>query len=155
MTQRRYNYDLEPTHPENMEVNENRLQAELEQAGAFAGDQDFDQDVCGVEPDEQYRMEKEALDAQARDAIAARSITQRFIFQMVHHSSGERTEPFIATWPELYRTCREATEEEPLLMEDYILLVQVLDDENSIIPQTPLIRVETFLKLNEDQENAE
>ena len=73
---------------------------------------------------------------------------QKFIFQVIAHKNGERTEPFVATWEECRATIRKAEVDEA----DYLLLVALIDPDKEtdlVIPKTPLISVETLLKMTE------
>ena len=69
----------------------------------------------------------------------------RFIFQMINHKDGRRSEPFITTWDSLHETLANHPEE--VDEEDYILLVAVLENRDTKIPPTPLIKVKTFLMI--------
>lgn len=67
---------------------------------------------------------------------------QKFIMQFIRKETGARTEPFTTSFDKLYEVLSEQEERND---EDYILLVAILDGENTRIPPTPLITVETFV----------
>lgn len=67
---------------------------------------------------------------------------KKFVFQFVSKDTGQRSEPFTTTFHKLYESL-EASEDPN--HEDYILLVAVLEEQNTTIPATPLITVGTFM----------
>jgi len=79
-------------------------------------------------------------------------MSQKFMFQMIGHESGNRTEPFIGTWADVARSLAKLEEEK---QQDYLLLVAILDPEdeqNMVIPKTPLLKIETFLNMYNKRE---
>lgn len=72
----------------------------------------------------------------------------KFIFQLIAKASGARSDPFTATWPQLLDVF-DTTEEAIISSKDYVLLVAVLEGENTRIPNTPLISVEDLIATND------
>ena len=77
----------------------------------------------------------------------------KFMFQFVDHETGKRSEPFVGNWDTVYATLEHVKEGERPLPEDFILLVAILDGENTQIPATPLITVKTFTQFKNDQKS--
>jgi len=74
---------------------------------------------------------------------------QKFLFQFVNHENGERSEPFISNWDGILETLHKKPVDQVPSSKDYILLVAVLNGEETTIPATPLITVESFMKFKE------
>lgn len=73
--------------------------------------------------------------------------THDFIFQFICAETGHRSEPFLSNWTQLHEVLNMRTEEQPKPADkDYILLVAVMDKEQTHIPNSPLITVESYLK---------
>mgnify|MGYP000175390596 CR=1 FL=1 len=72
---------------------------------------------------------------------------QKYVFQLVDHKTGYRSEAFVGTYDELRKTMEE--NEEKTNEDDYILLVAVIDPEKDgmTIPKSPLITIKTFIEL--------
>lgn len=77
---------------------------------------------------------------------------KKFLFQLVSHLDGKRSEPFIQSWDGLTKALVNWRDEEPdqfkekNVYDDFILLVAVLDDKETTIPATPLITIKTYLQ---------
>lgn len=71
---------------------------------------------------------------------------KKFMFQFINHENGLRSEPFVGSWKNLNQVLELREEGERPVAKDYILLVAVLDKDDTIIPATPLITVESYLK---------
>ena len=85
-----------------------------------------------------------AFDQVTRDAQEQAREKQQFCFQLIDHETGHRSEPFTGSW-EVMREVLDAREPGAKPHDDdYILLVAVLDEENTHIPTTPLITVKTY-----------
>lgn len=69
---------------------------------------------------------------------------QKFIFQLIKKKDGSRSDPFTATFPQLLDIF-DTTEEAIISSEDYVLLVCVIEGENTRIPKTPLISVQDLI----------
>lgn len=81
---------------------------------------------------------------QVQESIKVR----HYIFQLIDHENGRRSEPLTGTYDTLAEILKEAKDRyQKPEDDDYILLVAVIgnDDEDTLIPGTPLIRVGTFL----------
>lgn len=92
------------------------------------------------------------------DRLQAKTISEhkkehKFMFQFVSHDSGKRSEPFVGNWDTIHETLKHVQPGERPNEEDYILLVAVLDGENTQIPATPLITVKTFKQFKNDQQS--
>lgn len=78
--------------------------------------------------------------------------TKKFLFQLVSHLDGKRSEPFIQSWDGLTKALTTWRDDEPEsfkeknVYDDFILLVAVLDDKETTIPATPLITIKTYLQ---------
>jgi hypothetical protein len=81
-------------------------------------------------------QEKLPLEEQKRE--------KKFLFQIISHKDGKRSEPFITSWDDLHKLLNENKESPDYPGEDYLLLVSVLDGEDTIIPATPIIKISTF-----------
>lgn len=70
-----------------------------------------------------------------------------FIFQFICKDTGKRSEPFLSNWTELGEILkmREEQENAKPTDDDYILLVAVMDKEQTHIPTSPLLTVSTYL----------
>lgn len=81
----------------------------------------------------------------------------KYVFQLINHKNGERSEPAVASWDELAAVMRENNEQ--IEKDDYILLVAIVDPESEneglVIPKTPLITIDTFLKMFQNQGSME
>lgn len=84
--------------------------------------------------------------------IQAEKQEQKFMFQFVDKESGRRSEPFVSNWDQLAEVLGKREKGESPKNDDYILLVAVLDGEDTRIPATPLITVETFMNFQFEQE---
>lgn len=83
--------------------------------------------------------------------IQEQKTESKFCFQIITKADGRRSEPFVCSWDDLYKTLGH--EENPIGPDDYILLAIVIDGDNTTIPKTPLVTVESFLKMyNHDLE---
>lgn len=73
------------------------------------------------------------------------------MLQIISAENGERSEPFIATWEELHQVLSKEMDMDESEMnvkeKDYILLVAVMQGEETRIPRAPLITIESFLKM--------
>lgn len=69
---------------------------------------------------------------------------QKFMLQFVSRETGKRSEPFVTSWDKLYEALKDLEEQDNPKGDDYILLVCVIDGEQTRIPATPLITVDTF-----------
>ena len=70
-----------------------------------------------------------------------------FVYQFICAETGNRSECFLSNWTELAEILRlrEQREDAKPTDKDYILLVAVMDGEQTHIPTSPLITVETYL----------
>ena len=71
----------------------------------------------------------------------------RFMIQIINHENGYRSEPFLTDWKGLKTSLEAAGENDGPQGKDYILLVAVMRDEETIIPQAPLITIDTFMAM--------
>lgn len=80
----------------------------------------------------------------------------KFVFQFIDHTNGQRSEPFLSSWTELAEVLELRKEGEKPTNKDFILLVAVMDKEQTHIPGTPLITVDSYLKTvtNGDNNNV-
>jgi len=90
--------------------------------------------------------------ADAKDELLDQVVNEikfkdRFMIQIINHENGYRSEPFLSDWDGLRKSLKEAEENDGPKGKDYILLVAVLRDEETIIPQAPLITVDTFMEM--------
>jgi len=70
-----------------------------------------------------------------------------FIFQFICADTGNRSEAFSSDWTQLGDILDSRTIEKPKpTNDDYILLVAVMDKEQTHIPTAPLITVDTYLQ---------
>ena len=84
------------------------------------------------------------------DEIGEQLKVKNYVFQFIDHETGKRSEPFVGKYDTLKQIINVAQErEQKPTDDDYILLVCVLgdNDEDTIIPGTPLIKVATFMQL--------
>ncbi len=72
----------------------------------------------------------------------------KFMFQFIKAQDGTRSEPFVGNWESVLEILDLRKEGESPQNEDYILLVAVLNKEETKIPATPLITVQSFLDYN-------
>ena len=92
--------------------------------------------------------------------IPEQKAEKKFLFQLVSHPDGKRSEPFIQSWDGLTKALTTWRDDEPdsfkekNVYDDFILLVAVLDDKETTIPATPLITIKTYLQ-TVGQENPE
>lgn len=77
-----------------------------------------------------------------------------FLFQIISHVDGRRSEPFVASWDAVTEMLKkhEGTE---VSKDDYLLLVATLEGENTRIPATPIIKVSTFLDISTNNQEEE
>lgn len=69
------------------------------------------------------------------------------VFQFIDRETGGRSEPFVSNWNELGKILAARKEDQKPTNEDFILLVAVMNGEQTHIPISPLITVETFLTI--------
>lgn len=86
-------------------------------------------------------------------AKKARSVEEqkkekKFLFQFVDHLEGSRSHPFVGNWDDVTDILNHRKPDERPGPKDYILLVAVLDGDDTQIPSTPLITVETFMNFS-------
>lgn len=89
------------------------------------------------------------------EKLQAKSIPEqkeesKFLFQFVSHENGKRSEPFVGSWNAVNEILKARKEDEAPTDEDFILLVAVLDGNDTRIPATPLITVKTFQEYHEN-----
>ena len=77
----------------------------------------------------------------------------RYVIQIIDHTNGQRTEPFVTDTKALVETLLKAS----LPKENLILCVGYIpeDDHEMQISGNPLMTIETFLKANNIIEDAE
>ena len=71
---------------------------------------------------------------------------QKFVFQLISHETGHRSEAFIGTWDDVAKSIEENEQTDS---DDFLLVVATVnpEDENDFaIPQIPLIKISTFAK---------
>ena len=74
------------------------------------------------------------------------------IYQFISSETGQRSDPFEATWDDLYKVLQnQKSDEDPINENDFILLCMVVDGENSSIPKSPLITVKSFMEFKDTQ----
>ena len=81
-------------------------------------------------------------------------MNNKFVFQIISHETGARSEPFVATWDQMHDLIQQNEERDN---DDLILLVAIVDPEDSegmTIPKTPLIKIETFVNMRSTTEEA-
>jgi len=77
---------------------------------------------------------------------------KKFLFQLISHLDGKRSEPFTMSWDGLTEALTLWKETDPEkynedeVFKDFILLVAVLDDQDTVIPATPLITIKSYLE---------
>lgn len=75
---------------------------------------------------------------------------KKFMFQLISHETGKRSEPFVTNWDGLTQSLVEWKNDPNYtsnhVEKDYILLVAVLDGKETIIPATPLITIRSYLE---------
>ena len=83
------------------------------------------------------------------DQVNKHKQQEGMMLQFVSHANGRRSEPFMSTWTQLREMllARPEQDEQQVNDKDYILLVAVMAGEETQIPSTPLITVETFLNI--------
>jgi len=74
----------------------------------------------------------------------------KFLFQFINHENGQRSKPFTGTWDDVTEVLAHRGPDERPTNEDYILLVAVLDGEQTTIPVTPLITVGHFEEITKE-----
>ena len=84
----------------------------------------------------------------ATESIEKQKEQGKFMFQFVDHETGNRSEPFIGSWQAVNEVLKARKEGERPVDQDFILLVAVLDGEETRIPATPLITVKTYQEYN-------
>lgn len=94
------------------------------------------------------KLQKSQITPEMAKDIANQKIENKFIFQIISKENGKRSEPFVTNWSELYTILSQAEEQN---IHDYILLVAVLQGDETIVPGTPLITIETFLEYHLEQ----
>lgn len=93
------------------------------------------------------------------EAIAEEKAQRKFLFQFINHENGQRSKPFVSNWEDVRDVLENRKEGEMPTDKDYLLLVAVLDEEETTIPATPLITVKTYLdmftpNLDQEQQNG-
>lgn len=78
---------------------------------------------------------------------------KEMLFQFIDHESGFRSKPVVGSPKTILDILDARKEGEKPDIKDYILLHTVLDGEDSFIPTTPLITVDSFIKANRPEEN--
>lgn len=101
-------------------------------------------------------MTNSTQNLKARDAtremksIDEQKKERKFMFQLISHETGKRSEPFVTTWDDLAASLVAARQDEEYTLKeidkDYILLVAVLDGKDTIIPATPLLTIKSYLE---------
>jgi len=108
-------------------------------------------------------LNKEQITPDMDAAIQAEKLEPKFIFQIIGAHDGKRSEPILNTWDGLTellidmehamaqhnhdQLVENPEHEDTNYQDDYILLVAVINGEETIIPGTPLITVKHFLNL--------
>ena len=67
--------------------------------------------------------------------------------------SGQRSDPFIGDWSKIATSLQKLEEQQ---RQDYLLLVALLDPEDEdqmVIPNTPLLKIESFIEMYKNREN--
>jgi len=77
-------------------------------------------------------------------SIAEQKSERKFLFQIISHTDGRRSEAFVASWDALHKTLNENRDQPDFPGDDYLLLVSVLDGPDTLIPGTPIIKISTF-----------
>lgn len=99
-----------------------------------------------------HETPKEMGEERERLTLEEEKQTKKFLFQLVSHLDGKRSEPFIQSWDGLTKALTTWRDDEPEsfkeknVYDDFILLVAVLDDKETTIPATPLITIKTYLQ---------
>lgn len=81
------------------------------------------------------------------EAINEIKFKDRFMIQIINHQTGYRSEPFLANWDELREVLTDSEKEGGPVGKDYILLVAVMRNEETIIPQAPIITIDSFMAM--------
>lgn len=91
---------------------------------------------------------KQILQAVAEKQLEEKRQTGMMI-QIISHENGNRSEPFIANFKELGEILNKEMEtgESHIHEKDFLLLVAIFQGEETKIPTSPIITIETFLKL--------
>lgn len=71
-------------------------------------------------------------------------INAKLLFQFVSRENGKRSAPFISNWDEVIQILETSEEGQGPDDDDYVLLVAVLEGQETKIPSTPLITVKTL-----------
>ena len=100
-------------------------------------------DYQGKDPDEAYDQVKEKINSKVQEERKQ----MKFMFQLISAEHGRRTDPFVTNYVDLADALKKDND---VSSDDYILLVAVLDGENTQIPTTPLITVGKFLEIQEN-----
>lgn len=87
--------------------------------------------------------------------LSEQKAQKKFMFQIINHTDGQRSEPFITSWDELHKTLNENKDHPEYRGDDYLLLVSVLDGEQTIIPSTPIIKISTFTAMTNDTDEVQ
>lgn len=80
-------------------------------------------------------------------------MSQKFMFQIIGHQTGNRSEAFVGSWADVAKSLETLEKKKH---QDYLLLVAVLDPEdeqNIVIPKTPILKIETFLDMYNKRES--
>lgn len=93
------------------------------------------------------KKKEEQIEMPITDDVANLGKSQDFLFQLICHESGHRSEPFVSDWSQMMKILRARQEEAKPHDLDYILLVAVMDKEQTYVPSTPLITVKRFLEI--------
>lgn len=87
------------------------------------------------------------------EALLTKKRETGMMIQIISHENGNRSEPFIADFKELGEILNKEMEkgESNIHEKDFILLVAIFHGEETKIPTSPIITVETFLKLEQKE----
>jgi len=103
----------------------------------------------------QARKAERQMDVEEQiNSIEDQKKEQKFVFQIISHLDGRRSEPFVTSWDALYSTFHDNQNEPDFPADDWLLLVSVLDGENTTIPATPIIKISSFMNLANTTPNA-
>lgn len=85
--------------------------------------------------------------------LQAQKAERKFLFQVISHKDGTRSEPFITSFDALHETLNAHRNDADFPAEDFLLLVSILEGEETIIPATPIIKISTFANIKNNQES--
>lgn len=92
------------------------------------------------------------MKANSTEKLKAKPAEQKFLFQFIDHETGHRSKPFTGTWDAVQEVLDYREKGEKPDDQDYILLVAIMDGEDTQIPSTPLITVKTFTSINSGEQ---